>query len=205
VGYLARLTEALSETYPAILRALGADRFYEVCELYIDSHDSLTGNLSDYGGAMADFLHQKFGSVMLRDLAHLEWKFKETFHAREEPGIDLSTVVIDGNSRMLFSVASALLFCTKGVYTFWDEMGEGNIEVSEGAPIEACFMFRTNLRIVCEIFDEREGRLLRSLRSGETLNESLGYLGDCDPSNIASFFKRLAATLTIVGVQQERL
>src|SRR6476619_4133535 len=56
LGYKARLTESLGETYESIWKFAGDQIFFEVCEDYISRQSSISYNLNDYGFTFPDFL-----------------------------------------------------------------------------------------------------------------------------------------------------
>ncbi len=97
-GYPARLFEALGETYETLWKVLGDEDFEALCLDYISLHPSSSPNLTDYGEDFSKYLLQKKEifeeSVLLSDLAHFEWEFKECFHsAFESPLVELSSAI----------------------------------------------------------------------------------------------------------------
>ena len=55
-GYIARLTEALGETFESIWWFLGDEEFFTICGEYISQHQSSVANLSNYGDHFIEFL-----------------------------------------------------------------------------------------------------------------------------------------------------
>ncbi|HYC00800.1 MAG TPA: DNA-binding domain-containing protein [Candidatus Limnocylindrales bacterium] len=99
-GYRARLTEQLGETYEAVWWVLGDEGFFDVCRRYIAEHPSSSYNLSDYGEGLADFLAAAPESTemeALPDLARLEWRFKELFHAPEHAHVPVEELAALGD------------------------------------------------------------------------------------------------------------
>jgi len=81
-GYLARLTDALHEDFPALTRLLGPRAFPELCRAYLERHPSRSWSLNPLGRKLPEFLS---GRVKVsrreaaRDLARLEVAMSEVF------------------------------------------------------------------------------------------------------------------------------
>jgi len=79
---------ALCDSYPVILRLLGAPLFQHAADTYIRSHPSVSGDLAEYGGDFADFLagFEACAELLyLPDVARLEWAWDQAFHAADQP------------------------------------------------------------------------------------------------------------------------
>ncbi len=92
-GHVARLTEALGETFEAVWWVAGDEAFFRLAKNFILAHPSTFYNLSSYGRTFSDYLKKETPFPNLPFLPHLaryEWTFKEMFHTRfvnevEEP------------------------------------------------------------------------------------------------------------------------
>ena len=74
---LHRQIDALRETFPKVVAALGDEAFFETAEAYVRAHPSEHPDLGQLGRKFAAFLDR--GD--LRDLAALEWARAEVFEA----------------------------------------------------------------------------------------------------------------------------
>ena len=81
--YLWRLTEALRETFPKLLRYLGDDRFAALAEDYVRRNPSEHHDIGQVGRRLARFLrqHPDPDRPDLADLADLEWARHQVFFA----------------------------------------------------------------------------------------------------------------------------
>ncbi|HEX4924641.1 MAG TPA: DNA-binding domain-containing protein, partial [Bdellovibrionales bacterium] len=81
-GYVARLTEALGETFEAVWWVLGDREFFALAKAFIAGNDSRTYNLSSYGEAFPAYLRHAGppSAPFLHDLARFEWLFRESFN-----------------------------------------------------------------------------------------------------------------------------
>jgi hypothetical protein len=85
-AYLARLTEALGDTFESVWTVLGDKKFYQISEEYILNFGSNSYNLGDFGEQFWDLLakhHLSKPFPFLVDLARLEWCYKEVFHRED--------------------------------------------------------------------------------------------------------------------------
>lgn len=84
--------QALRAVYPVVCRLVG-DRFFEgMADEYIRRCPSLTGDLNDYGAALADFLgtfSPARSLPYLADVARLEWLVDQAFHAADHAALDV--------------------------------------------------------------------------------------------------------------------
>ena len=75
--FLDRQVDALRETFPKVLAALGDEEFHRVAVRYVDAHPSEHPDIGQLGRKFADFLERRD----LSDLARLEWARGEVFEA----------------------------------------------------------------------------------------------------------------------------
>lgn len=85
-AYRARLTEALQENYPALHTLLGDERFYTLCEQYIDHTPAHHFSIRYFGDRLAALLSQKpeyrFQPVVA-EMARFEWALRAAFDAAD--------------------------------------------------------------------------------------------------------------------------
>ena len=90
-GYPARIQESLAESYPAVARIVGDATFDALAQRYAAAVALTAYNLNDAGARMPAFLrHDPLSQchVFLPDLAELEWRVAQAFHAEEQAALD---------------------------------------------------------------------------------------------------------------------
>lgn len=126
-GHIARMTEALGETFETVWWVLGDDLFFSLCEDYLHKFPSRSYNLNDFGARFVDYLRQvrkQLPAPFLIDLADFEWQFQEVFHAKHTPlnASEILTQIRDlSTTRFSFSSASRVLEYPYAVYTLWQQ------------------------------------------------------------------------------------
>ncbi|WP_299816499.1 DUF2063 domain-containing protein [uncultured Roseibium sp.] len=95
------LSEALGQSFPAILSLLGEDYFNALARAFVTRHPPETPVLMWYGGAFADFL-ERFPPLAaypyLADVARVEWAWLQAYHAADATPLnpaELSAVAPD--------------------------------------------------------------------------------------------------------------
>ena len=84
----ANYRNALTATYPAVRRIVGATFFLTAVDEYVEAHPSRSGDLNEYGDAFGDFLgrYPKAAELpYLPDVARLEWAIDEANRAADSP------------------------------------------------------------------------------------------------------------------------
>ena len=59
IAYMARLTEALHDDFPAVTRLLGHRAFHDVARAYLERHPSRSWSLNPLGRKLPEFLSGK--------------------------------------------------------------------------------------------------------------------------------------------------
>ncbi len=85
--------QTLANAYPVLQRLLGADFFNDLARIYGQTMPSLSGNLTELGAALPDFI----GSLencraypYLSDVASLEWRVHQAYYAEHSTAITLA-------------------------------------------------------------------------------------------------------------------
>jgi hypothetical protein len=120
-------TEALAGIYPAVKQLVGENFFEHMADEYKGQYPSTSGDLREYGAALACFL-ASFEPVArlpyLPDVASLEWAWHECFHAAATEAVNakaleaLSTVT-GGDTRLSLIPASRLIASSYPVADIW--------------------------------------------------------------------------------------
>ena len=194
LGYVARLSDALAETFAACLRLLGRERFYAACADYIAAHRSESYNLSDYGERFGELLDARERGC--GELARFEWEFKRLFHlAAPRPAPPESLAAAGPSASFSFITASGLLRHEHRVYRFWSR----KCERLEPGP-ERVALVKRGLEIVAYELGEPEFALLESLRGGATIAEALVSVPGLDEPTVARAFGFLGESSIIKEV-----
>lgn len=114
VGYVARLTEAMGETYSSVWRVLGDDLFFRACKDYITTHPSTFFDLSDYGADFPFFLKQDAECQefsFIQELAQFDWMFKNIFHKAQHQSVSSEDLAsIQGRDDFKFQFGESVTF-----------------------------------------------------------------------------------------------
>ena len=89
-AYGARLKEVLANDYPAVLMAIGEDRFYRLADGYIRAHPSHYFSLRDFGSHLPGFVGDLISRdadyrdmSWLQELSLFEWTLGQAFNAAD--------------------------------------------------------------------------------------------------------------------------
>jgi hypothetical protein len=87
------LAQALAGAYPVVRELLGAEFFEALARAYGRGHPSTSGDLNEYGAALAGFV-ERFPHTQdlpyLADLARLEWRVHRAYYAADAAAFDSS-------------------------------------------------------------------------------------------------------------------
>lgn len=185
-GWLVRTREALAEAYEAIHHLLGARAFEALAHAYARQHPSHHYNLSEVGREFADFLAtaeitQQF--PFLPDLARLEWRVREAFHAMEQPPWEvrtLSSMSLDAwdRTRFRFQPSVAVVSAEWPIWDLW----QARAQAIEAITIELVnrpqhvVVHRQGYAVTCELMEPPAARLLRGLLDGQSLGVACAHL-----------------------------
>lgn len=126
-AYLARLSESLGNTYPAVWRVLGDANFFDLARAYINAYPSDSYNLADYGHHLPTFLSTSLWLKSLPFLTHLarfEWLFSQVFHAPSHQPLanqyfmQLASIN-SGDIQLVFAPSLRLFAAPYQVYAIW--------------------------------------------------------------------------------------
>lgn len=208
-AYVARLTEALGETFEAVWRVLGDDDFFRTTRSFIEVERSQSYNLSDYGLSFPEFLEQKHGAEFpfLSSLARFEWSFKNVFHAKQHEPIAPSRLVeldLNEDIRLIIGSAVQLFEAPFSVYELWKQRAATKISLLslDLAKPEAMVLYKKEQKIFAKVLSRTEFRILSSLTSGETLASALSR-GDSqiNSASVTNLFQIIFEAGLIADIQ----
>jgi len=217
-AYIARLTEALGETFEATWMVLGDDGFFTLCEHYIRHTGSHSYNLSDVGTSFAGFIadtdllsHFPF----LHDLALFERLFEKVFHQRRSSmtRMKLDSFQPQENTKFIFADGLQFFSSNYSVYSIWTKRktAEQKLPSDVWSKAERLTIFRNHEgTIQIQNWNDWEFHAVKQLNQGACLIDAVGLKGD-NEENLVQFFSKLFSSGLIVGffsapsIEKERL
>jgi hypothetical protein len=213
-GYVARTREALEETYEAVRRVLGASEFSTLASAYAEAHPSRDYNLTWFGRHLPAFLAGTRWAArlpFLPDLARLEWRVSESFHAFDGPPADLAPLISRpveawADWRLLFQPSVGLVESEWPVFDIWQARTapQGRIDIDLVNRAQRILVCRRNTAVRCEPLEPVEFRLLALLLEGGTLGAACEAVADGadEPGAVAGWFARWVSYGMIAGCEQ---
>lgn len=92
-AYTQRLTEALRESYPALVHVMGPAPFEALARAYGEVRPSRHASIRWFGGQLADHLQGR-GSDVLADIARWEWTLGTVFDGPDAEPVGLDAVTL---------------------------------------------------------------------------------------------------------------
>ncbi|MCG3176788.1 MAG: hypothetical protein MOGMAGMI_01752 [Candidatus Omnitrophica bacterium] len=189
-GYFARVHEALAEVYESVRHLLGEAAFRELADAYAVAHPSREYNLTYVGRQLPQFLEghphtERLG--FLPDLAALEWRVTEAFHAYDGPAATAEVLSaaaeLDPERLTLEFQPSVQVFASMWpVVDLWQARRTplDKLDIAlEGRP-QCALVYRRGSEVVCEVIAKEAFLILEALLSGATLGRALERLSDAD-------------------------
>ena len=212
-GYVARMQEALEEAYEAVRHVLGARAFGELARGYAARYPSRDYNLSMAGRNLPVFLG--FYPLtrelpFLPDLAALEWKVVEAFHAFDRPPLDparLAAIPPEDwdRLRLAFQPSVGRIASAWPVLDVWEARKQpvGEVRIDLANRPQRVLVARRGLEVRCELMDELQDKTLAALLEGKTLGEVCGQAAaeaDGGSPPLAEWFTRWAGNGLVAEV-----
>jgi len=185
-GYLARTQEALAEVYEAVHHVLGDRAFTELSRAYAQSHASQEYNLSLFGRQLPAFLSTSPLAErlpFLPDLAALEWRVAQAFHAFDAPPLDPRELAVRSlddwqAARLIFQPSVAVVVSAWPVLDIWEArtrpMSEINIDVVNRP--QGVLVSRQEWQVRCRLLERPACDVLRELLAGQSLGGACASL-----------------------------
>lgn len=212
-AYLARMAEALKETFEAVARFAGEAAFIDLCEGYVEAYPSGEYNLSEIGHSFAAYAAKTSYAAKLpfiKDLASLEWAVSRAFHApgREPARMERFAGWDDehwSRARIRVQEGCSLLRSAWPVADLWNarKMPEGRIDVAiEGRP-QTVFVYRAGLDVRVRVVSAAEAAFLERVAAGDSLGEILASFegGETPEPPVGEWFTALSRDGLIADVQ----
>jgi hypothetical protein len=164
---------ALAGAYPVARRIVGAAFFEVLARDYARARPSASGDLNEYGDALAGFLEQYRGTrdlPYLPEVARLEWLAHRAYFAADPARFDLSRP-----TEVRLAPACALMRSAWPVASIWlAHQGSGRPELVDlSAGPERALVHRPDWRVEVTALRPGDFAFLECLQAGETLGVAL--------------------------------
>ncbi len=214
-GYPARIREAVSEAFPAIAIIVGDGSLGAMLERYRPHVATGWCNLNSIGERLPTFLETDRLSEelpFLPDLAQLEWRVFESFHASIGEPADLGFAsdweLSDWErARIRFQPGVAIVSSAWPIHDLRAarECERSAIEIELVGRPQSVWVYRQGFEVVTEPLDEFEALATHGLVAGRTLGDVMGQLesAGADAGSVLELFSRFAALGVIEGCDRE--
>ncbi len=201
-GYPARVHEALADTFPAVAHVIGPRSLADLTRRYVRAVALRSCNLNDAGSALSDFLQRDVARArfpFLPDLARLEWRVAQAFHAHEQPPLDPRPLaawsLADWEGAVLqFQPAVALVCSDWPIREIWAarDTPVEQIDIDLRDRRERILVRRSGFEVVCESLPADEATALAALLARHSLGEAMHLVtaDGCDPAAVSIWFTR---------------
>ena len=205
-------TAALGDVYPVVRRLVGDGFFGYVAHRYIRRHPSRCGNLHEFGGHMADFLHSFPAAApypYLCDVARLEWAWHEVFHAADHAAVsieELAALPAAQRERVKIALhpACRLTASRFPVVRIWEAnqcAGEPAVVDLDAGP-ERALVWRDDLDVEISRLSAGESAFLEAIASGGCLARACLAAADAEPSlELSACLSRCIARRVLVDLR----
>ncbi len=176
------LTTSLKETYPYVLKLVGADCFHLLAQAYIQQYPSGSGNLNEYGEYFSQFINDYAplnDHDYLSEVAAFEWACHIIFFAADHIGFDkhkLETLSPENYHSLHFVLhpANKLMACRYPLLRIIDLCeGQNNDEVNLNAGGLYLLILRQQLDTMLIPLSSAEFAFLTALQQQQSLEEAL--------------------------------
>lgn len=210
-GYPARVTESLSEAFPAMAHILGEGSFASLAARYLEQLPAELRNLNDVGAALPAFLPLDRLSKelpFLPELAQLEWAVVTCFHGETVAPFDTSRCAGWGmddwaRARIGFQPGMEL------VRSAWPlrELRQARhadrsaIDIDLVERPDRVLVYRSGFEVVVESVGATEASAIERLRAGERLGEVTAALAaaGAEADGVGRLFARWASKGLVVS------
>mgnify|MGYP000845515728 FL=1 len=200
-AYRARLTAALRDNYPVLLRAIGDDAFAALAGAYIDSHPSSFRSIRWFGDSLAGFLAaspEHLPHPSLVDLARMDWATRSAFDAADAEllaAADLATLQPEDWARRCFRTLPSLrvLPLSWQIEPIWKALDADPLASSDEPQYlqHVLLVWRPRLECRWRSAAPLEAGVLEALSQGASFAECCTLIadsGDAEPARTAAGF-----------------
>ncbi|MDP9043694.1 MAG: DNA-binding domain-containing protein [Pseudomonadota bacterium] len=206
----AAASRALAAAYPVLQQVVGSEFFAGLAQVYRRRHPSQSGDLNEFGAALAECL-AGFEAVAhlpyLPDLARLEWAVHLAGGAADGTVWDIGTLASvaaerQNDIRFRFAPGTALVVSQFPLVRIWQihqPAHDGDFDVDWRLE-EAAWVTRPDLQVAVEALPRGAAACLGTLLAGSSLGEAVATALAADADfDLASLLQRLLASKAIMG------
>jgi hypothetical protein len=213
-GYVARTRQALAEVYEAVAHVLGPWTFSELSRAYARWSPSHDYNLTFRGRDVPDFLATSPLTEtlpFLPDLARLEWRVAEAFHAMDAAPVEpraLARLSLNDweRVRVRLQPSVGLVRSRWPILDIWQARRQPvtHVAIDLVNRPQRILVSRRGEQVRCELLDDNQAQALEGLLAARTLGavcrELAGRCGDHTPP-VTAWFAQWAASGLIAGCE----
>ncbi len=191
-GYLARLTDALGDTYETIWKFLGDEDFFSLARQYIQFHPSFNYNINNYGVNFGNFLatHSAAKSnPCLVDLAKLDWLRSLLFHQATEIGLEKEDLLAGLNEEACLSLVSSFIFFESqySLHQLWSDIHKDHWTDDNLAASETVCLFKRGNQVFVYSLPASCYQPLNKLMHGNSIEKALIDLDETSAQSLFHF------------------
>jgi hypothetical protein len=212
-GYPARIEAAVADTYPAVAHLVGAAALRGLVARYARALSRHSYNLNDVGAELSTFLKRDALTErlpFLPDLALLEWRIAQAFHAFESGRFDaraLAAWTIDDfqGARLGFQPSLAVVRSRWPIVELWEARDTPieEIDIDLRDRPEIALVHRRGHDVACRAIEATEADCLAALLAGETLGRAAAELAErTSEGAVGEWFARWSALGLVTGCEK---
>lgn len=192
-GYIARLTEALGETYETIWKFLGDDGFFAVAKSFIEQTPSTDPNLSNYGRQFPQFLTSQTTLMdygYIRDLAFLDWTRSWLFHQKTENGLTPESLAQNLTQKSVVQFVSSFVWMKSlfPLFSLWKAIHQ-ELDPPDFSKNENVVLFKKDDQVYLLPASNGTLQILENLRYGQCLEQAVEDGNEEDILYVIEFLK----------------
>lgn len=206
-GYPARIDEALADSYTAVRSFVGNEEFSRMTARFVRARRPTSYNLNDAGAGFHRFLRGEPSTrrlPFLPDLAELEWRIAEAFHAPQETPLAPAALAAWTPEQweravLSFQPAIAVVSSRWPILDLWRRRTQdGDADTAWTGPAERkaehVLVRRAGLEIKLDLLTLEEGAALTLLMAGNPLGRVLELcsIAEIDGTTVSGWFSRWA-------------
>jgi hypothetical protein len=200
--YMARLTEALKNTFRGTYSLIGDDDFNLLAKEYIEATPSLSSDLDDYGDEFSEFCSRHGLSNnynFLSSLAEFEWEFRLLFHKEKSNGLtaeEIQLAIAEEDKLSLVSSCKLLSFnfLISELYALKDASDDNSSAFDYQNP-EWLVLYKKNQFIMIKTLSQSQWEFLKYLETPKTMMEWISLAqNNIEASEIQELFEFISAS-----------
>ncbi len=186
------LRGGLSDLYPVLSAIVGEPFFYAAADEFIRLTPSLSGDLNNFGGELAEFLASYAPAATLPylpDVARMEWAWHRAYDAADADMLDLARLAAtpaELHSTLTFAVSpsASLMTSPYPLFDIWrvnQTDYEGDMRVDWEITAETLVVYRPEFEVQMQRLDPGSFAFLTACAQGDALEVAANRAFSADP------------------------